>query len=124
VATYFPTFAPAVEPSAGLKRDAHYAYDHVQFADGYTQRIPWGESRKLEKMTLRWASLSKAEADALEVTLDGYAMVSQPFYYVPPTWPSGAPAPLWILEKSAYSRRFFNAQRCEITCTLERVYQL
>ncbi|MTH61206.1 phage tail protein [Paracoccus litorisediminis] len=74
------TFNPPVRPSMGTGIAPEVTLRKAQFGDGYTQNSPAGLNHIRQVVTLKWETMSLAEARQIETFLIGQGGYI-PFYY-------------------------------------------
>ena len=61
---------PSINPSYNMQKRSRPSVRSVQFGDGYTQRIIWGENQNPKVWNLDWRNISEADSDTIETFLD------------------------------------------------------
>ena len=108
---------PSINPSYNMQKRSRPSVRSVQFGDGYTQRIIWGENQNPKVWNLDWRNISEADSDTIETFLDARGG-KESFDWTPPGSSTGSK---WICLSWSKSIPYLN--RATIRATFVEVFE-
>jgi len=108
---------PSITPAYNSQKRSRPSVRTVQFGDGYSQRIVWGENQNPKVWNLDFRNISEADADTIETFLDARGG-QESFEWVPPGEGSSSD---WICLSWSKSIPYVN--RATIRATFMQVFK-
>jgi phage-related protein len=113
------TFTPPVTPSVGGVRIATTPrVIETKLGDGYSQRAADGLNALARAVSLRWDTLSRADADSIVAFFEAHGGAEHWLYAVPP----GGTTRKWVLR--SWDRSPTTALTDSISCEIVEVFDL
>tara|TARA_R100000742_G_C4201424_1_gene30422 strand:- start:110 stop:475 length:366 start_codon:yes stop_codon:yes gene_type:complete len=106
----------APHPSYGAKKTSRPNVQTVQFGDGYTKRLVFGENQDAKVWNLNWSNISETDADAIESFLEA-RKGQEAFTWTPPSGSSSK----WICPN--WSKSIPYLSRATIQATFSEVFE-